>query len=111
MKPLRREPTRKASQLRQAERGPFFITPHAAERFKSRFAPGYTLSHCLKEAKVLSLQARKLSLRTAMDDEVWEAGEVWFIVKNEGRRGRTCTTIVKKVVVLRDDIVQLEEGE
>ncbi len=79
-----------------------YITQHAVERFRKRYAGGLSHGHALRELIVISREARRLN-ETAQDGrELWEAsdgsGMVLVVARESGGRrrgdGMTCVTVL-----------------
>lgn len=77
--------------------GPFFISWHAAERFRERVAPGLTVTHARAEAVALARSARKTDMKSPRGDDIWIATDgapVRFIVRKDPRVGLICATVL-----------------
>ena len=76
-----------------------FLTQHAVERFRERWAAGLSYQHALRELRLLSRSARRLRERTAAGDLQFEASDgsgIIFVVKREPGfgDGLVCATVL-----------------
>lgn len=80
-----------------------FVSQHAVERFRKRFAGGLSHGHALRELILLTKTARRLRENAEAGRERWEAadgsGMILIVERTHGARrigdGLTCVTVLR----------------